>query len=41
MEGGDTGAPIVTADAASSAARALETAVAGRVAEAIGALPAA
>ena len=40
MEGGDSGAPIVTADANSSAARAL-TAVAGRIAEAIGAMPAA
>ena len=40
MEGGDDGRPIVTADAGSSAARAL-TAVAGRIAEAIGAVPAA
>jgi ATP-binding protein involved in chromosome partitioning len=40
MEGGDTGAPIVVADAASSAARAL-SAVAGRIADAIGAVPAA
>ncbi|MDQ6635312.1 MAG: Mrp/NBP35 family ATP-binding protein [Gemmatimonadota bacterium] len=40
MEGGDTGAPIVIADAASSAARALTT-VAGRIADAIGAVPAA
>jgi ATP-binding protein involved in chromosome partitioning len=40
MEGGDVGKPIVTADPASSAARAL-TAIAGRVAEAIGAVPAA
>ena len=38
MEGGDTGAPIVTADASSAAARAL-AAVAGRIAEAIGAVP--
>jgi ATP-binding protein involved in chromosome partitioning len=40
MEGGDAGLPIVTADAASSAARAL-TAVAGRIAATIGAVPAA
>jgi ATP-binding protein involved in chromosome partitioning len=40
MEGGDEGRPIVTADASSSAARAL-TAIAGRIAEAIGAVPAA
>jgi ATP-binding protein involved in chromosome partitioning len=40
MEGGDSGAPIVTADAGSSAARAL-TAIAARIAEAIGAVPAA
>jgi len=40
MEGGDSGAPIVTADAGSSAARAL-TAIAGRVAGAMGAVPAA
>jgi ATP-binding protein involved in chromosome partitioning len=40
MEGGDSGMPIVTADAGSSAARAL-TAVAARIAEAIGAVPAA
>jgi ATP-binding protein involved in chromosome partitioning len=40
MEGGDEGHPIVTADAGSSAARAL-TAIAGRIAEAIGAVPAA
>jgi len=38
MEGGDSGAPIVTADAGSSAARAL-TAIAGRIAEVAGALP--
>jgi ATP-binding protein involved in chromosome partitioning len=37
MEGGDTGMPIVTADADSSAARAL-AAVAGRIAEALGAM---
>jgi ATP-binding protein involved in chromosome partitioning len=37
MEGGDDGRPIVTADASSSAARAL-TAVATRIAEAVGAL---
>jgi hypothetical protein len=36
MEGGDTGAPIVTADATSSAARAL-SAVAERVAALVGA----
>ncbi len=40
MEGGDAGVPIVTADAGSSAARAL-SAIAGRVADAIGAVPAA
>ncbi|HET9011738.1 MAG TPA: Mrp/NBP35 family ATP-binding protein [Gemmatimonadaceae bacterium] len=40
MEGGDGGLPIVTADAGSSAARAL-IAIAGRVAGAIGAVPAA
>jgi ATP-binding protein involved in chromosome partitioning len=40
MEGGDDGRPIVTADAGSSAARAL-TAIAGRIAEVIGAVPAA
>jgi ATP-binding protein involved in chromosome partitioning len=40
MEGGDTGAPIVVADASSAAARAL-AAVAGRIADAIGAVPAA
>ena len=40
MEGGDAGAPIVSADAGSSAARAL-SAIATRVAEAIGAVPAA
>jgi ATP-binding protein involved in chromosome partitioning len=40
MEGGDVGTPIVTADASSSAARAL-TAIAGRIAETIGAVPAA
>jgi hypothetical protein len=40
MEGGDEGRPIVVADASSSAARAL-TAIAGRIAEAIGAVPAA
>ena len=40
MEGGDGGHPIVTADASSSAARAL-IAIAGRIAEAIGAQPAA
>jgi ATP-binding protein involved in chromosome partitioning len=40
MEGGDTGAPIVTADAGSSAARAL-IAIAVRIADAIGAIPAA
>ena len=40
MEGGDAGAPIVTADAGSSAARAL-AAIAGRIADAIGALSAA
>src|SRR3954469_10062338 len=40
MEGGDEGRPIVTADAGSSAARALTT-IAGRIAEAIGAVPAA
>jgi ATP-binding protein involved in chromosome partitioning len=37
MEGGDDGRPIVSADAGSSAARAL-TAIAGRIAEAIGAV---
>jgi ATP-binding protein involved in chromosome partitioning len=37
MEGGDDGRPIVTADAGSSAARAL-TAIAGKVADAIGAV---
>ena len=36
MEGGDQGAPIVASDAESSAARAL-TAIAGRVAEYVGA----
>ncbi len=40
MEGGDGGLPIVTADAGSAAARAL-TAIAARIAEAIGAVPAA
>jgi ATP-binding protein involved in chromosome partitioning len=40
MEGGDDGRPIVTADPDSSAARAL-VAVAGRIADAIGAIPAA
>ena len=40
MEGGDDGRPIVTADAGSAAARAL-TAIAGRIADAIGAVPAA
>jgi ATP-binding protein involved in chromosome partitioning len=40
MEGGDTGAPIVVADVGSAAARAL-IAVAGRIADAIGAVPAA
>ena len=40
MEGGDGGLPIVTADAGSSAARAL-AAIAGRIAAGIGAVPAA
>ena len=40
MEGGDGGLPIVTADAGSSAARAL-IAIAGRIAATIGAVPAA
>jgi ATP-binding protein involved in chromosome partitioning len=40
MEGGDSGAPIVTADAGSSAARAL-AAIATRVAESLGAMSAA
>jgi ATP-binding protein involved in chromosome partitioning len=38
MEGGDGGLPIVTADPSSAAARAL-SAIAGRIAEAIGAVP--
>jgi hypothetical protein len=37
MEGGDVGAPIVSSDASSSAARAL-TAIAGRIAESVGAM---
>jgi ATP-binding protein involved in chromosome partitioning len=40
MEGGDGGLPIVTADAGSSAARAL-AAIAGRIAATVGAVPAA
>jgi ATP-binding protein involved in chromosome partitioning len=40
MEGGDDGRPIVSADAGSSAAKAL-VAIAGRIADAIGAVPAA